>query len=37
MPIKEIAARMNFSNQSVFHKYFRAHTGMTPAQYRNSD
>ncbi|MGN0188323.1 MAG: helix-turn-helix domain-containing protein [Candidatus Cryptobacteroides sp.] len=36
MPIKEIAARLNFSNQSVFHKYFRAHTGMTPVQYRNN-
>ena len=37
MPIKEIAARMNFSNQSVFHKYFRAHTGMARAQYGNGD
>ena len=36
MPIKEIASRLNFSNQSVFHKYFRAHTGMTPVQYRNN-
>ena len=36
MPIKEIAARLNFSNQSVFHKYFRAHTGQTPVQYRNN-
>ena len=36
MPIKEIAARLNFSNQSVFHKYFRAHTGLTPVQYRNN-
>lgn len=36
MPIKEIAFRLNFSNQTVFYKYFKAHTGMTPTDYRNS-
>lgn len=34
--IKEIAFRLNFTNQSVFHKYFKAHTGLTPLEYRNS-
>ena len=33
--IKEIVFKLNFSNQSVFHKYFKAHTGMTPSEYRN--
>jgi AraC-like DNA-binding protein len=36
MPIKEIVFRLNFSNQTVFYKYFKAHTGMTPTDYRNS-
>ncbi len=36
MPIKEIVSRLNFPNQSVFHKFFKAHTGMTPNEYRNS-
>ena len=36
MPIKEIVFRLNFSNQTVFYKYFKAHTGMTPTEYRNS-
>lgn len=36
MPIKEIVARLNFPNQSVFHKFFKAHVGMTPGEYRNS-
>lgn len=36
MPIKEIVFRLNFSNQTVFYKFFKAHTGMTPTEYRNS-
>ena len=36
MPVKEIVFRLNFSNQTVFYKYFKAHTGMTPTEYRNS-
>ena len=36
MSIKEIVFRLNFSNQTVFYKYFKAHTGMTPTDYRNS-
>ena len=35
MPIKEIVYRLNFPNQTVFYKYFKAHTGMTPTYYRN--
>ena len=33
--IKEIVYRLNFLNPSVFYKYFKAHTGMTPSEYRN--
>ena len=35
-PIKEIVFKLNFPNQSVFYKFFKAHTGMTPTEYRNS-
>lgn len=34
--IKEICQQMNFSTQSLFAKYFKQHTGMTPRQFRNS-
>lgn len=36
MPIKEVVFKLHFPNQSVFYKYFKAHTGMTPTEYRNS-
>ena len=36
MPVKEIVFKLHFSNQTVFYKYFKAHSGMTPTQYRNS-
>lgn len=36
MNIKEIVVKMNFISQSVFYKFFKTHTGMTPTQYRNS-
>ena len=36
MPIKEIVYRFSFSNQTVFYKFFKKHTGMTPTEYRNS-
>ena len=36
IPIKEIVYRLNFPNQSVFYKYFKMHTGMTPSAYRKS-
>lgn len=32
--IKQIVYKLNFSNQSVFQKFFKAHTGMTPMEYR---
>jgi len=35
MPIKEIVYRLHFPNPSVFHKFFKAHTGMTPSEYRS--
>ncbi|MGN0201356.1 MAG: helix-turn-helix domain-containing protein [Candidatus Cryptobacteroides sp.] len=34
--IKEIVYRLHFSDAAVFHKFFKAHTGMTPLAYRNS-
>lgn len=34
--IKEIVYRLNFPNQSVFYKFFKARTGMTPSEYRIS-
>lgn len=36
MPIKQIVYRLNFPNQTVFYKYFKARTGLTPTSYRNS-
>ena len=33
--IKEIVYALHFPNQSVFYKFFKAHTGMTPSEYRN--
>lgn len=35
LAIKEIVFRLHFPNQSVFYKFFKAHTGMTPTEYRN--
>ena len=35
LTIKDIVYHLNFSNQSVFYKFFKAHTGVTPTQYRN--
>ena len=34
-PIKEIVYKLNFPNPSVFYKFFKAHTGMTPSEYRS--
>ena len=34
MPIKEIVYRLNFKSPSIFNKYFRLHTGMTPSEFR---
>ena len=36
MTIKEIVFALNFPNASVFHKYFKAHTGLTPTDYRRA-
>jgi len=35
LSIKQIVGRLNFPNQSVFYKFFKAHAGKTPSQYRN--
>lgn len=32
--IKEIVYALHFPNQSVFYKFFKAHTGITPSEYR---
>ncbi|MBQ9660340.1 MAG: AraC family transcriptional regulator [Bacteroidales bacterium] len=32
--IKEIVYKLNFPNSSVFNKFFRLHTGMSPSEYR---
>lgn len=34
MSIKEIVYRLHFADQPTFTKYFKAHTGLTPAQFR---
>jgi AraC-like DNA-binding protein len=34
MSIKEIVYALHFPTASVFHKYFKAHTGLTPSEYR---
>ena len=36
MPIKDIVNKLNFPSQSVFYKFFKSHTGMTPTDYKNS-
>ena len=36
LAIKEIVYRLNFPNQSVFYKFFKTRTGITPSQYRNA-
>ena len=33
-PMQEIAFRLDFPDQSFFTRYFKKHTGMTPAEYR---
>ena len=35
--IKEVCTELNFPNQSMFAKYFKQHTGMTPKEYRNKE
>jgi len=36
LPISEISESMNFSDQSVFGKFFKTHTSQTPLAYRKS-
>lgn len=35
LSMKDIVAAMSFSDQAVFTKFFKRHTGLTPKQYRN--
>lgn len=35
LPIKEVVFKLNFPSQSVFYKFFKARTGMTPTEYKN--
>jgi AraC-like DNA-binding protein len=35
LPIKEVVYKLNFPSQSVFYKFFKARTGMTPTEYKN--
>lgn len=34
LPIKEIAYSLNFEDPAYFHRFFKQHTGMTPAAFR---
>lgn len=34
LTISEIVYKLNFTSQSVFYKFFKCHTGMTPSEYR---
>ncbi len=36
MNIKEIVYELNFPNQTTFYRFFKAKTGMTPSEYRQS-
>ena len=36
MSIKTIVWELNFPNQTTFYRFFKAHTGMTPSEYRKS-
>ena len=36
LAIKEIVYNLNFPSQSVFYKFFKARTGMTPTEYKNA-
>ncbi len=36
MSIKTVVWELNFPNQTTFYRFFKAHTGMTPSEYRKS-
>ena len=36
LAIKEVVFKLNFPSQSVFYKFFKARTGMTPTEYKNA-
>jgi AraC family transcriptional activator of pobA len=35
LSLQQVASQLNFSDQTVFNKFFKRETGMTPMQYRN--
>jgi len=37
LSVKEIAARLNFPNQSFFGRYFKQYVGVSPAQYKRGN
>lgn len=36
LSIKDVVYELNFPNQTTFYRFFKAHTGMTPSEYRKS-
>lgn len=36
MAVKEISARLNFSSEFYFSRFFRKRTGLSPRQFRES-
>ena len=36
LAVKEVSARLNFSSEFYFSRFFRKHTGMSPRQFRES-
>jgi len=36
LAVKEVSARLNFSSEFYFSRFFRKHTGMSPRQFRDS-
>ena len=34
--IKEVAADLNFCNQTVFYRYFKKNTGMLPSEFKDN-
>lgn len=35
--VSDAALELNFSDQSVFSKFFKKHTGQTPSDYKKND
>lgn len=35
--VAQVAEELNFSNQAIFSKFFKKHTGITPSEYKKTD